>query len=95
MKYTGVPEWPCFLFFTRILGDMFPAITLEIRAWFRWRATMKHKRDILDVRLSSRRWEVLVMLSNEIIMGTYPVWEDGGTPRSTVLSGRYLSNSLE
>ena len=56
---------------------------------------MKHKRDILDVRLSSRRWEVLVMLSNEIIMGTYPVWEDGGTPRSTVLSGRYLSNSLE
>jgi hypothetical protein len=39
--------------------------------------------------------KILVMLSNEAIVGTHPVWEDEGIQRSTALSGRYLSNSLE
>jgi len=39
--------------------------------------------------------KILVMLSNEAIVGTYPVWGDEDIQRSTALSGRYLSNSLE
>ena len=39
--------------------------------------------------------KILVMLSNEAIVGTHPVWEDEGIQSSTALSGRYLSNSLE